>query len=86
MTLAEKGWDQKQLAFALKKTEAWASKLLRNKKEISLDLLQQIADALGVKVCSLLPDSMLANDERRKTFEEYVGDIVDRKLGEKKPE
>ena len=71
------------LAHGMHRTEAWASKLLKNKKKISRDLLQQVAAALNVKATSLFPDSMLGTNEGRRTFEEYVGDIVDRKPAEK---
>lgn len=81
--LVERGWDQKQLAFAMKRTEAWASKLLNTKKGISLDLLKEIADVLNVKVVSLLPESICDKDASRVSIEEYIDAIVERKLAEK---
>lgn len=52
--LARRGWKQSQLAQRLGVQEMWVSRRLRGINAITVDDLERIADALGIKPANLL--------------------------------
>lgn len=53
--MARKRWRQSDLARALDETEAWVSRRLSGKMDLSIGELYRVAEALDVTVFDLLP-------------------------------
>lgn len=55
------------------KTEGWFSHIMTGRTKLTIPLLYEIADKLGVNPASLLPGT---NPEKRPEFEEYIRNII----------
>ena len=71
--MREKNMNKAKLADALNKSRGWASQLMKNKINISVQTLLGIAMALNVSPASLLPGSNPKPSEL--SFEDYIREI-----------
>lgn len=70
----KKGWSRRKLAQTLNKTESWLSNIMNKKRGLSLQVLLDIAKALGINPASLLPSD--ENKISHISLDEYIRKIV----------
>lgn len=73
---ADGSWDQRDLARAIGKTEAWVSRIMSGNIQLSVKMLMEIAKVLNINPASLLPGS----EDNSKKFRDLVEEIVEEKL------
>jgi transcriptional regulator with XRE-family HTH domain len=71
--MREKNFNKARLAKALNKSRGWASQLMKNKINISVQTLLEIAKVLKISPSSLLPGSNPKSSEL--SLEEYIRQI-----------
>lgn len=72
--IENKGWKPVHLGRALGFSDTWSHNLMKGKRSLSVNLLLEIAEKLGVHPASLLPDTM--SKETPKNFEEYIESVI----------
>ena len=71
--MREKNFNKAKLASALNKSRGWASQLMKNQINISVQTLLEIAKVLSIQPSSLLPGSNPGGSAL--SFEEYIRQI-----------
>ena len=77
LELYKKGWKRGDLAKALGRGDAWLSRIMSKKRNLSAQTILDIANALDIDPASLLPGH---NPEIKIGFEEYLRKVIKKEL------